>query len=216
MRLPRGLCKACRSQGAWGAGVELGRLPEAATPGAWDPTEWLRLQGRAGICACGPRACCGRRLLPLRAGAGPVPLRQVRDRRTESLLTAPARAPALHSVVKLRTTSPTPPVNLWAARGGISGQVSADLALVRAPPPWPALPHWANASPASPSRSLRCLDPHSPGCTVVLGGCQVSLPRLQTPPSAQEPSPPFPLVGTRRGSPVCSSRDAWPILGGGG
>ncbi|XP_053058364.1 iroquois-class homeodomain protein IRX-4 isoform X3 [Acinonyx jubatus] len=37
----------------------------------------LLLAGRAGICACGPRACCGRRLLPLRAGAGPVPLRQV-------------------------------------------------------------------------------------------------------------------------------------------
>ena len=111
---------------------------------------------------------------------------------------------------------PHAPCESLGGWGGISGQVSADLALVRAPPPWQALPHWANASPASPSRSLLCLDPHSPGCTVVLGGCQVSQPRLQTPPSAQEPSPPFPLVGTRRGSPVCSSRDAWPILGGGG
>nr|XP_055163992.1 iroquois-class homeodomain protein IRX-4 isoform X2 [Nyctereutes procyonoides] len=38
--------------------------------------ERLRLQGWAWICACGPGACRGRCLLPLRAGAGPVSLRQ--------------------------------------------------------------------------------------------------------------------------------------------
>lgn len=45
-------------------GVELGCIPEAATPGSRAPTEQLRLQGCAGICACGPRSrrC---RLLPL-------------------------------------------------------------------------------------------------------------------------------------------------------
>lgn len=96
-----------------GEGIELGGVPEGVTLGSWSDTEQLRLQGRPGICACGPRACRRRRrrcLLPIRAGTGPVRLRQVRDP-PSSLSPGP-----LGSCQPSTPNQPQAPMKGWAAR----------------------------------------------------------------------------------------------------
>lgn len=112
-----------------GEGLELGRIREAATPGSPAPTEQLRLQGRTGICACGPRSGCSHSLLPLRAGVGPVPLRQVRD-------LTPPHCPYPNGAPGPTPTSATPPLKVWAAEGGaFLGSRPADLGLGPSRPP---------------------------------------------------------------------------------
>ncbi|XP_057566353.1 iroquois-class homeodomain protein IRX-4 isoform X2 [Hippopotamus amphibius kiboko] len=80
LREPAAGHRAPRAQLSRGAGRLWGPLQRLAglqqLRDLWLRGVCLLLAGRAGICACGPRS--GRhRLLPLRAGAGPVPLRQV-------------------------------------------------------------------------------------------------------------------------------------------
>lgn len=154
---PRSLPQASRS---WvlGKGLALGRFQEAVTPGSPAPTEQLRLQGRPWVCACGPRSGCRRRLLPLRASAGPVPLRQVRD-------PGPSHCP-LRDHQPLPPPAPCPPTKVEHPEEGQSSGPT-DLGLGPAPPPKYRL----NTSPPSPFQPPGYLSPlPSPPSNVVFGG----------------------------------------------